>query len=120
MKNTFNSTGPELSALAAKGTTNPAYINPADLAELGVEDSDIIHIRSAWGQIPAVAQGSPDIKRGVVSMAHSWGGAPDGSTDDKVREIGANTNRLINNRDHAEKYSGMARQSTVAVSLTKA
>ena len=120
MKNTFNSTGPELSALAAKGTTNPAYINPADLAELGVEDSDIIHIRSAWGQIPAVAQGSPDIKRGVVSMAHSWGGAPDGSTDDKVREIGATTNRLSNIRDNAEKYSGMARQSTGAVSSTNA
>ncbi len=119
MKNTFNSTGPELSFLAAKGTTNPAYINPADLAELGVEDSDIVNIRSAWGEIPAVVQGSPDIKRGVISMAHSWGGAPDGSTDDKVREIGANTNRLINNRANAEKYSGMARQSTIPVSITK-
>lgn len=119
MKNTFNSTGPELSVLAAKGTTNPAYINPADLAELGVEDSDIVHIRSAWGEIPAVIQGSPDIKRGVISMAHSWGGAPDGSRDDQVREIGANTNRLINNRANAEKYSGMARQSTIPVSITK-
>ncbi len=119
MKNTFNSTGPELSVLAAKGTTNPAYIHPDDLAQLGIEDGEVISVRSARGEIPAVAQGSPDIKRGVVSMAHCWGAAPDGSGDDKVREIGANTNRLIDNLDHPEKYTGMARHSAIAVKLSK-
>jgi anaerobic selenocysteine-containing dehydrogenase len=119
MKNTFNSTGPELSALAAKNTTNPAYIHPDDLAELGVRDGEVISIRSARGEIPAVAQGSPDIKRGVVSMAHCWGSAPDGTGDDKVREIGANTNRLIDNADNPEKYTGMARHSAIAVNLSK-
>jgi anaerobic selenocysteine-containing dehydrogenase len=119
MKNTYNSTGPELSFLAAKGTTNPAYINPEDLAALNINDGEIITVRSARGEIPAVAQGSPDIKRGVVSMAHGWGAAPDGSGDDRVREIGANTNRLINNLDHPEKYSGMARQSAIAINLCK-
>jgi len=120
MKNTFNSTGPELSVLAAKGTTNPAYINPDDLATLGIEDGEIIAISSAWGRIPAVARSSPDIKRGVVSMAHCWGTAPDGTGEDKVREVGANTNRLIENLDHPEKYTGMARHSAIAVRLTKA
>jgi anaerobic selenocysteine-containing dehydrogenase len=119
MKNNYNSTGPELSFLAAKGTTNPAFINPEDLAALNIADGEIISIRSQRGEIPAVAQGSPDIKRGVVSMAHCWGTAPDGSGDDKVREIGANTNRLINNLDHPEKYSGMARQSAIAINLCK-
>ena len=119
MKNNYNSTGPELSMLAAKTTTNPAFINPQDLADLNIEDGEIISIRSARGEIPAVAQGSPDKKRGVVSMAHCWGAAPDGSGDDKVRAIGANTNRLIDNLDHAEKYTGMARQSAIAVALVK-
>ena len=73
MKNNYNSTGPELSFLAAKGTTNPAYINPEDLAALNIDDG----------------------------------------------EIGANTNRLINNLDHPEKYSGMARQSAIAIKLCK-
>ncbi len=108
-----------MSVLAAKSTTNPAYINPEDLAQLNIADGEIISISSAQGEIPAVAQSSPDIKRGVVSMAHCWGAAPDGSTDDKVREIGANTNRLIDNLDHPEKYSGMARHSAIAVKLTK-
>lgn len=119
MKNNYNSTGPELSFLAAKSTTNPAYINPEDLAAMNIDDGEIITIRSARGEIPAVAQGSPDIKRGVVSMAHCWGAAPGGTGDDKVRQIGANTNRLINNLDHPEKYSGMARQSAIAVKLCK-
>jgi len=83
-------------------------VQPADPATRGHMDL-----------FPAVAQGSPDIKRGVVSMAHCWGAAPDGSGDDKVREIGANTNRLINNLDHPEKYSGMARQSAIAIKLCK-
>lgn len=119
MKNTFNSTGPELSVLAAKDTTNPAYINPQDLAELNIADGDIISISSERGEIPAVVKSSPDIKRGVVSMAHCWGAAPDGTGDNKVREIGANTNRLINNLDHPEKYSGMARHSAIPVKLSK-
>jgi anaerobic selenocysteine-containing dehydrogenase len=119
MKNNYNSTGPELSVLAAKTTTNPAYIHPEDLAQLNISDGEIISIRSERGEIPAVAESSPDIKRGVVSMAHCWGAAPDGTGDDKVREIGANTNRLINNLDHPEKYSGMARHSAIPITLTK-
>ncbi|CAH0993092.1 Acetylene hydratase [Sinobacterium norvegicum] len=119
MKNTFNSTGPELSFLASKGTTNPAFMNPDDLAALNVASGDIISISSINGEIPAVAQSAPDIKRGVISMAHCWGAAPGAGTDDKVRDIGANTNRLINNLDGSEKYSGMARQSAIAVALKK-
>jgi len=120
MKNTFNSTGPELSFLAGKGTTNPAYIHPDDLEQLSINDGEIISISSERGTIPAVVKSSPDIKRGVVSMAHCWGPAPDGSGDDKVLEIGANTNRLINNLDNPAKYSGMAQQSAIAVTLNKA
>ncbi|MFV8783146.1 molybdopterin-containing oxidoreductase family protein [Microbulbifer sp. SA54] len=120
MKNTFNSTGPELSFLASKGTTNPAYIHPDDLESLQVKDGEIVLLSSAHGEIPAVVQASPDIKRGVVSMAHCWGAAPDGSGDDRVREIGANTNRLINNLDRPERYSGMAQQSAVPIAIRKA
>ncbi|AQQ68150.1 hypothetical protein Mag101_11270 [Microbulbifer agarilyticus] len=119
MKNTFNSTGPELSFLASKGTTNPAYMNPDDLTAMNIEDGEIIFIRSERGEIPGVVQSSPDIRKGVISMAHCWGGAPGGAGDDKVREIGANTNRLIHNLDNPAKYSGMAQQSAIAVTVRK-
>ena len=121
MKNTYNSTGPELSGLAAKGTTNPAFMHPGDLAALGIEDGEIVEVRSARGAIPAVAAASDDIRPGVVSMSHCWGGSPDpaAGSDGRVREIGSNTNRLVDNRAAAERYSGMVRQSCIPVAVSK-
>ena len=120
MKNTYNSTGPELSLLKAKGTTNPAYMHPSQLAQLGIGDGDIIEVRSEVGAIPAVAAASEDVRPGVVSMAHCWGGSPDpaAGSDARVREIGSNTNRLIDNRKNAEKYSGIPRQSCIPVAVS--
>lgn len=121
MKNTYNSTGPELSLLGSKGTTNPAFLNPGDLAASGAADGDLVEVRSAHGAIPAVATASADIRPGVVSMSHCWGGSPDpaAGSDSRVREIGSNTNRLIDNRANAERYSGMARQSCIPVTIRK-
>ncbi|MEZ5503716.1 MAG: molybdopterin dinucleotide binding domain-containing protein [Halioglobus sp.] len=121
MKNTYNSTGPELSLLKSKGTTNPAFMHPLELAELGLNDGEIIEVRSRHGAIPAVARASDDIRPGVVSMSHCWGGSPDplAHADEKIREIGSNTNRLVDNRANAEKYSGMCRQSSIPVAIGK-
>jgi anaerobic selenocysteine-containing dehydrogenase len=121
MKNTYNSTGPELSLLKSKGTTNPAFIHSQELAALHIADGEIIEVQSQHGAIPAVARASDDIKPGVISMSHCWGGSPDpgDSSDSKVREIGSNTNRLIDNRESAERYSGMCRQSSIPVAIKK-
>ncbi|MEH6635643.1 MAG: molybdopterin-dependent oxidoreductase [Halioglobus sp.] len=121
MKNTYNSTGPELSLLKSKGTTNPAYIHSQDMAALGISNDEIIEIRSSHGVIPAIAAASDDIKPGVISMSHCWGGSPDpkDKSDAKIRDIGSNTNRLINNLESSEKYSGMPRQSSIPVAIGK-
>ena len=54
-------------------------------------------------------------------MAHCWGDSPDPviGADGKVREIGSNTNRLVNNRKDTEKYSGIPRQSCIPVAISK-
>ena len=121
MKNTYNSTGPELSLLKSKGTTNPAFVHSQELAALDIADGEIVEVYSAHGAIPAVARAADDIRPGVISMSHCWGGSPGQkeSVDAQVREIGSNTNRLIDNREHAEQYSGMARQSTIPVAIRK-
>lgn len=121
MKNTYNSTGPELSLLKEKGTTNPAFMHSEQLALLDISDGDIVEVFSAHGAIPAVASASDDVRPGVVSMSHCWGGSPEAGAgaDAKVREIGSNTNRLINNRANTERYSGMPRQSTIPVAIRK-
>ena len=121
MKNTYNSTGPELPLLGKKGTTNPAYMNPRELTDRGISDGEVIEVTSVHGAIPAVAAAAADIKPGVVSMSHCWGGSPDPAqgVDGKVREIGSNTNRLIDNLTGGEKYSGMPRQSCIPVAVRK-
>jgi len=121
MKNTYNSTGPELSQLKRKGTTNPAFVHPQELAALDIASGDIVEVYSRHGAIPAVAIASDDIRPGVVSMSHCWGGSPDpgANADSRIREIGSNTNRLIDNREHAERFSGMARQSSIPVAIRK-
>lgn len=121
MKNTYNSTGPELSLLKEKGTTNPAFMHSQQMANLNITDGEIVEVFSPHGAIPAVAAASDDVRPGVVSMSHCWGGSPEASkgVDAKVREMGSNTNRLISNRENTEMYSGMPRQSTIPVAIRK-
>ncbi|MGK0500699.1 MAG: hypothetical protein ACJAYG_002352, partial [Oceanicoccus sp.] len=44
---------------------------------------------------------------------------PSAGSDAKVREIGSNTSRLIDNLQNNAMYSGMPRQSTIPVAIRK-
>ena len=48
-------------------------------------------------------------------MAHSWGAAS--ATDEKVRDIGAPTNRLIDVENGFDPITGQAIQSAIPVSV---
>jgi anaerobic selenocysteine-containing dehydrogenase len=118
LKHALNSLGPELPGLARKGgTTNKAYVNPDDAAELGVADDDLIEITSPHGSIVGVVELAPDVRRGVVSMAHSWGGSS--LSDEKVRDIGTPTNRLVATDDGYDAVTGMVVQSAIPVALRR-
>lgn len=115
LKSVLNSLGPELPNLARKGTTNKAYMNPDDCAELGLEDGDLVEITSPHSTIVGVCEPADDIRRGVVSMAHSWG---TGSlTDEKVRDTGTPTNRLVTTKDGYDRITGQAVQSAIPVAV---
>ncbi len=116
LKHVVNSLGRERSGLARLGTTNEAHLHPDDLADLGVDEGDLVELTSAHGAIVGVAASAPDVKRGVVSMAHSWGGASTDSTD--VRDGGAPTNRLVSVDDGFDPITGMAVQSAIPVTVT--
>jgi anaerobic selenocysteine-containing dehydrogenase len=115
LKHVYNSSGQQLPEIRRKGTTNPAYMNPEDVAALGIGDGDVVQISSRHGQILGVAAAAPDVKRGVISMAHAWGGLP--GNDGEVREIGASTNRLLSNEKEFDPITGMARQSAIPVNV---
>jgi anaerobic selenocysteine-containing dehydrogenase len=118
MRHVYNSSGRDVSEQRRKGTTNPAFMNPEDLAELGVRDGQVVEITSPHASILGVAEGAPDVPRGVVSMAHAWG---DPALDPKeVREIGSSTNRLVDDETDFDPISGMARQSAIPVRVKRA
>ena len=117
LKHVLNSTGTELPKLARKGTTNPAYMHPDDVADLGLETGDVIEISSPQASLLGVVEAADDVKRGVISMAHSWGGRS--LTDEKVREIGAPTSRLVSTEVGHDPVTGMVVSSAIPVAVQK-
>ena len=118
LRHVYNSSGRELPAIRKKGTTNPAFLNPTDLEELGVASGDLVEIESEHASILGVAEAAEDVPSGVVSMAHAWGDPTHADKD--VREIGSSTNRLVSNERHFDPISGMARQSAIPVNVRPA
>jgi anaerobic selenocysteine-containing dehydrogenase len=118
LKHVLNSTGTELPALAKKGTTNPAYMHPDDLVDLGLGSGDLVEIRSPRAAVIGVAEPADDVKRGVISMAHSWGGQS--LTDEKVRDIGTPTSRLVSAEAGHDPVTGMVVSSAIPVAVRKA
>ena len=117
LKHVLNSLGREIPGLARVGTTNAAYMNPDDMQSLAVADGDLVRITSPSGEVVGVAEASDTIKRGVVSMSHSWGGS---TTDENVREQGTPTNRLCTIDSGYDPINGMAIQSAIPVAVAKA
>jgi anaerobic selenocysteine-containing dehydrogenase len=118
LKHVLNSTGTELPALARKGTTNPAYMHPDDVTELGMVGGDLVEITSVSGSLIGVVEPADDVKRGVISMAHSWGGRS--LTDEKVRDIGTPTSRLVSVDAGHDPVTGMVVSSAIPVAVAKA
>jgi len=116
LKHVLNSLGRELSVLAKAGTTNEAHLHPDDLAELGVDEGDLIRITSPHGEIIGVAAAGDDVKRGVVSMSHAWGLGSDREAD--VRTEGVATNALSATDDGYDPITGMAVQSAIPVRIS--
>jgi anaerobic selenocysteine-containing dehydrogenase len=118
-KYVLNSSGLNLTLLREKsGTTNPAMLHPEDIHALGLADDQLVDVHSEHGSIPAVLRADPRIKRGVIAMHHAWGVAPDDESVSDVRSVGTNTNRLIDNSLHRQRYTGMTRQSAIPVYLS--
>jgi len=115
LKHVLNSLGRELAPLADKGTTNLLYVNPADMSDLGVGDGDLMEVTSPHATLVGVVAEAPEMKPGVVAMSHAWGGLS--LEDEKVRDQGAPTNRLISNEVGYDPITGMAVQSAIPVRL---
>jgi anaerobic selenocysteine-containing dehydrogenase len=114
----INSTGRNLPGLMRGRPYNPAFLNPEDLAALGLTSGDLVEIRSAYGRVVGVVESDRDLRRGVVSMSHGFGRNPGESEDPRVD--GANTNRLFRTDIDYDPRTGMPRMGALPVSIDKA
>jgi anaerobic selenocysteine-containing dehydrogenase len=118
MADVYNSSARDIPRLVARWRYNPAFLHPDDLAHLGLVAGDVVEITSAHGAILGVAEAAPDVRPGVVSMAHAFGDAPE--HDDALRDIGSNTGRLLDVTEHFDPVTGQPWMSAVPVDIRKA
>lgn len=97
----YNSVAHDLPALKKRLAYNPAHLNPADAARLGIIDGAVVEIESGAGCIRAIAHLAPDVREGVVSIAHGF--EP------------ASTAALVDDEHGYEPLSGLPRMSAVPV-----
>jgi anaerobic selenocysteine-containing dehydrogenase len=111
----MNTYGRTVPGMLGNRTYNPAFINPEDLAELGYHPGDLVEISSEHDTIVGVVESDPDLRRGLVSMSHSFGRNPGEREDPRVD--GANTNRLLRNDSAYDPVTGQPAMGAIAVSL---
>lgn len=111
----YNSSGRDIPHLVRNQRTNPAYMNPDDMADEGLNDDDIIEIDSGHATILAVVEAAADVRRGVISMAHAWGDVP--KYDSEVRTRGANTGRLTAVDERFDPITGLPVMSAIPVNI---
>jgi anaerobic selenocysteine-containing dehydrogenase len=117
VKHMQNSIGQDLRRGERERAYNPAYLHPDDLAELGFVDGELVEIESEDGRIAAVVEAEADLRRGVVSMAHGYGGDPESEAD--PRQVGSATPALVSVEHDYDPISGNARQSAIPVRLRR-
>jgi anaerobic selenocysteine-containing dehydrogenase len=114
--NFMNSSGRSIGRLSGERPWNPVWIHPEDLRELGVEEGAMVRIATPHDGIIALAEPDDTLRRGVVAMAHAFGGLVE--EDDRYRELGANTGRLIRTDEDYDPITGMPRMGNIPVAIT--
>lgn len=109
----MNTTGRNNPRQMRKQSYNPAYMNPGDLAALGLKDGDEVRIASRYGEIPGIVEAEEGIRSGVISMSHCFG--PDPENPGPVREFGSNVALLSSVEHEVDPYSGIPRMSAIPV-----
>jgi anaerobic selenocysteine-containing dehydrogenase len=112
----INSTGRNIPGLMRGRTYNPAFMNPTDLAALDLTPGDAVEIRSAYDAVVGIVETDADLRRGIVSMSHGFGGNPGEVEDPRVD--GANTNRLLRTDVDYDPITGMPRMGALPVSVS--
>ena len=111
----YNSGGHTLTKLQQADPYNPAYMHLDDMNALELTPGDVIEIASGRATILGVVQPDDTLRRGLVSMSHSWGDLSE--YDEDVRKIGGPISRLLSVDDAYDPYSGQPVMSNVPIAV---
>jgi anaerobic selenocysteine-containing dehydrogenase len=117
MRDALNSACKDLPSVRSRVPTNPAFMNPEDMRREGIGEDELVCVRSDAGEIVVPARADPDLRPGVVSVAHGFGVLP-GEREDPLGR-GANTNRLIAAKGPRESINAMPRMSAIPVDVRR-
>ena len=117
MPNVYNSSGRDIDALTRGRPYNPAYLHPDDLEALGLTPGDTVRIATDHASILGIAEAAPELRRGVLSMSHAFGDAPE--RDGEFRAIGSTTGRLVDGEREFDRFTGIPRMSAIPVSIER-
>jgi anaerobic selenocysteine-containing dehydrogenase len=119
LRDANNSAGLSLPSIKARVPWNPAFMNPDDMGDEGLEEGDMVEIASRHGRIEARARADADLRRGVVSVTHAFGALPRANA--KYDDVGSSTNWLTSLDDDArETINAMPHMSGIPVSVRPA
>ena len=93
---------------------NPAFLNPGDMLALGLESGDEIEIASTYGKVKEEVRPDHDVRCGVLSITHGWGGLPNSDEG-----LGTSINLLTNCHLDYEPINAMPHMSGIPVSIVK-
>jgi anaerobic selenocysteine-containing dehydrogenase len=111
-----NSTGRSNPRQLRKRPFNPAFMNSHDIEALGLREGDLVRIESRHDQIVGVVAAEDDVRPGVISMTHCFGGVH-GEDESEVRKLGSHTGRLTSVEVEVDPYSGIPRMSAIPVRI---
>jgi anaerobic selenocysteine-containing dehydrogenase len=113
--NFMNSTGRAITRLTGGRAWNPLWMHPDDIRAIGADEGGRVRVATPHDAILARVESDASLRRGVVAMAHAFGGLVD--EDDRYAELGANTGRLVRTDEDYDPITGMPRMGNIPVAI---
>jgi anaerobic selenocysteine-containing dehydrogenase len=115
VRNSMNSLNAGPATARSRKPYNPAYLNPADMAGMGLRFGDRIEIESEAGKLIAIAESDETLRQGVLSMTHCWGGLPDDPVE--ITKGAVSTALLIDSENNLQPINAMPKMTAVPIRI---
>ncbi|MBB6125315.1 molybdopterin-containing oxidoreductase family protein [Sphingobium subterraneum] len=117
IRETLNSMYRSTQAAERNFPVNPAFMNPDDMKDEGLQPGDRIVIASRHGSLQGTVREDRDLGRGTISMAQCFGESD--LERDPDQRTGSFTGRLVSLEEDVEAINHMPVQTGIVVTISK-